>query len=44
MVIAARREDKLQEVADEIESTGGEVVVVVGNVAEVREQVDGCTV
>eukprot|EP00903_Cladosiphon_okamuranus_P008986 g8596.t1 len=33
VVLAARREDKLQEVADEIRSAGGEAVVVVGDVS-----------
>eukprot|EP00903_Cladosiphon_okamuranus_P013047 g12171.t1 len=33
VVLAARREEKLQEVADEITSAGGEAVVVVGDVS-----------
>eukprot|EP00903_Cladosiphon_okamuranus_P015715 g14507.t1 len=43
VVIAARREDKLQEVADEIKSSGGEAVVVAGDVskeADCKKMVD----
>ena len=36
MVIAARREDKLQEVADEIKSAGGEAAIVVGDISKVE--------
>lgn len=36
VVVAARREDMLQEVADEIKAAGGEAVVVVGDVSRVR--------
>lgn len=39
MIIAARREDKLQEVADEIKSAGGEAVVVVVDISKVRSSV-----
>lgn len=35
VVVAARREDKLREVADEIKSAGGEAVVVVGDISKV---------
>lgn len=35
VVIAARREDKLQEVADEIKSAGGEAAVVAGDISKV---------
>lgn len=35
VVVAARREDKLQEVADEIKSAGGEAVVVMGDISKV---------
>eukprot|EP00752_Nemacystus_decipiens_P011779 g10451.t1 len=43
VVIAARREDKLQEVADEIKSAGGEAVVVAGDIskeADCKKMVD----
>lgn len=35
MVIAARREGKLEEVADEIKSAGGEAFIVAGDVSKV---------
>eukprot|EP00903_Cladosiphon_okamuranus_P015721 g14511.t1 len=43
VVIAARREDKLQEVADEINSAGGEAIVVAGDIskeADCKKMVD----
>lgn len=36
VVIAARREDKLKEVADEIKAAGGGVALAVGDVSKVR--------
>ena len=35
VVISARREDKLQEVADEIKAVGGETAIVAGDVSKV---------
>ena len=35
VVLAARREDKLQQVADEIKSAGGEAAIVVGDTSKV---------
>lgn len=35
MVLVARREDKLKEVMDEIESAGGEAILVVADVSKV---------